>query len=80
MSADKKGKPVQELSYEEAMADLNAILKELEAEEGDLDLLAVKVKRASELVQHCRGKIQNTEMEVEKVLKELPEHTDEDGS
>ncbi|MCP4550059.1 MAG: exodeoxyribonuclease VII small subunit [bacterium] len=76
MSADKSEKPVVELSYEEAMTNLNAILRELESEEGDLDLLAAHVKRASELVRHCRSKIQNTEMEVEKVLKDLPEHTD----
>ena len=51
---------------------LEAILAELEAEETDLDRLAERVKRASELVRHCRAKIHGAELEVEKVLKELP--------
>jgi exodeoxyribonuclease VII small subunit len=75
----KKERPVAELNYEEAMADLQSILEELEAEETDLDRLAERVKRASELVRHCREKIHRTEMEVEKVLKDLPEEAEEPG-
>ena len=75
MSAKKDG-PVDKLGYEEAMADLEAILAELEAEETDLDRLAARVKRASELVRHCREKIHGAELEVEKVLKELPAATE----
>ncbi len=72
MSA-KKETSVEKLGYEEAMKDLEAILAELEAEETDLDRLAERVKRASELVKHCRDKIASAELEVEKVLKELPQ-------
>lgn len=68
----EKKKDVAKLSYEEAIADLDTILEELEAEESDLDSLAERVRRASELVQHCRAKIQATEIEVSKVLEELP--------
>jgi len=74
----KKEKPVAELGYEEAMADLEGILAELEAEESDLDGLARRVRRAAELVRHCREKIHATEMEVEKVLKELPAEAEEE--
>jgi exodeoxyribonuclease VII small subunit len=70
--SEKKMKAAAEMSYEEAIADLDAILEELEAEESDLDSLAERVKRASELVKHCRQKIQATEVEVSKVLEELP--------
>ena len=72
--------PVDKLGYEEAMADLDRILAELEGEEGNLDQLAERVKRAGNLVRHCREKIQAAEMEVEKVLKELPEPADSHGS
>jgi len=68
----EKKKDVAKLSYEEAIADLDAILEELEGEESDLDSLAERVRRASELVRHCREKIQATEVEVAKVLEELP--------
>ena len=73
----KKERPVAELNYEEAMEDLGRILEELEAEDTDLDRLAERVRRASELVRHCREKIHRTEMEVEKVLKDLPEEAEE---
>lgn len=72
----KKETPVDKLGYEEAMADLEAILAELESEDTDLDHLAARVQRASELVKHCREKIVAAELEVEKVLKELPEDAD----
>ena len=70
--SEKKKKAAAELTYEEAIADLDAILEELEAEESDLDSLAERVKRASELVKHCREKIQAAEVEVSKVLEDLP--------
>ena len=79
MSA-KKETPVEKLGYEEAMKDLEAILAELEAEETDLDRLAERVQRASELVKHCRDKIAGAELEVEKVLKELPEDAEKGGA
>ena len=72
--------PVEKLGYEEAMADLDRILAELEGEEGSLDQLAERVKRASHLVRHCREKIQAADMEVEKVLKELPAAADAQGN
>jgi exodeoxyribonuclease VII small subunit len=68
--------PIEKLGYEEAMADLDSILAELESEEGDLDQLAERVKRAGNLVRQCREKIEAAEMEVEKVLKELPAAAD----
>ncbi len=67
---------IEKLGYEGAMADLDRILAELEGEEGNLDQLAERVKRAGLLVRHCREKIQAAEMEVEKVLKELPSAAD----
>jgi len=68
----EKKKDVAKLSYEEAVADLDSILEELEGEESDLDSLAERVRRAGELVRHCREKIQTTEIEVTKVLEDLP--------
>ena len=72
MSKSKPEKKVGELGYDEALADLDRILEELEGDETDLDSLAQRVARASELVKHCREKIQATELEVEKVLEDLP--------
>jgi exodeoxyribonuclease VII small subunit len=80
MSAKKdKEAPIAEMGYAQALADLEAILAELEADDSDLDRLAERVRRASELVRHCREKILATQMEVEKVLKDLPEAAEAEG-
>ncbi|SFD81867.1 exodeoxyribonuclease VII small subunit [Thermophagus xiamenensis] len=67
MTARKK------LTYGEAITEIEEILQQMEDEELDVDELAGKVKRVSELVRFCRNKLKNTEEEVEKVLKEMEE-------
>ena len=60
-----------EPSYVDALAELEAILDELDQDTVDVDLLAAKVQRAAELVQLCRSRIQAAEIEVTKVIDEL---------
>jgi exodeoxyribonuclease VII small subunit len=57
--------------YGEAIEELNNILGELELESIDVDEVSVKVKRAVDLIKLCREKIENTEMEVRKIVKEF---------
>jgi len=59
------------IKYSEAVEELNEILSELESERVDVDDVAVKVKKAIELIKLCREKITNTELEVEKIVKEF---------
>lgn len=59
----------KELKYSEAVEELNQILADLEAERIDVDQVSVKVKKAVELIKLCRQKIENTEMEVKKIVK-----------
>lgn len=61
------------LKYAEAITELNAILDDLEAETIDVDELAEKVKRAVELIKLCREKLNATELEVKKIVKEFEE-------
>lgn len=65
------------LRYSEAVEELTGILSELEAENVDVDELSQKVKRAIELIKLCKQKIQKTEMEVKKIVKEFEEETEE---
>ncbi len=65
------------LKYSEAVNELNSILSDLEAENVDVDELSQKVKRAIELIKLCKSKIQKTEMEVRKIVKEFEEETQE---
>jgi exodeoxyribonuclease VII small subunit len=64
-------RPVPELGYAEALAELEAILDRLEHDEPDVDRVAVDVARAAELVQHCRGRIADARLKVEEVVGDL---------
>ena len=57
------------LTYSEAIAHIEDILHQIETGELDVDEMAEKVKQASELLKLCKGKLFNTEKEVEKILK-----------
>ena len=59
--------------YNEAISELNDILDDLQSERIDVDELSAKVKRAIELIKVCKDKIQKTEMEVKKIVKEFEE-------
>ncbi len=59
------------IKYSEAVEELESILSELESERVDVDDMAVKVKKAIELIKLCRGRIEETELEVIKIVKEF---------
>lgn len=63
--------PADTLGYAEAMAELEAILRDLEDGEVDIDHLAGQVRRASELVRHCRGRLVDARIEVTRIVAEL---------
>jgi exodeoxyribonuclease VII small subunit len=62
--------------YAAAMAELDAILRALEDDDLDVDLLAARVARAAELLRWCRTRISATKMQVETIVADL----DADGS
>lgn len=61
------------LSYNEALAEIEAIIERIEGDELDVDELTKDVKRVSELLKICKLKLRNTEEEVQKILKEFDE-------
>ncbi len=58
----------KKISYAEAMAEVEAILKRLNEGELDVDRLGAEVKRASELIALCREKLRAAEEDVAAVL------------
>lgn len=60
-----------ELKYTEAFDELQQIVSNLEDGEISVDELAVKIKRASELIKICKQKLVSTEEDVNQILKEL---------
>jgi exodeoxyribonuclease VII small subunit len=65
--------PSDAIAYADAMAELEGILADIEQDDVDIDLLAEKVRRASDLVRLCRERIQGARMHVEQVVTELTE-------
>lgn len=59
------------LSYKDAVAELEDIVNDIENESIDVDELAEKVERASQLLTVCSNKLKKTEAEVEKVIEKL---------
>jgi exodeoxyribonuclease VII small subunit len=60
-----------EPGYAEAMAELEAILRELEGDAVDVDRLAERVARAATLIRLCRDRIGTARLQIEQVVAEL---------
>jgi len=63
----------QNVGYEDAVTELEEILSELSDDDIDVDHLAERVKRATELVKICRDRIAAARLEVKDI--ELPEES-----
>lgn len=59
------------LTYETAYKELAEIAREIETESVSVDVLAEKVKRASELIEFCQMKLRSTEVEVNNIIKQM---------
>ena len=60
----KKKPPAKKLSFSEAVTEVEKILADLESDSVDIDTLGEEVKRAVELIQVCREKLEKTDSEV----------------
>ena len=59
------------IGYAQAMAEIEAILRELESSSVDVDHLAERVQRASVLITLCRDRIVHARMQVDQVVAQL---------
>lgn len=59
------------LSYEAAYRELAQIAKAIETDAITIDVLADKIKRASELITYCQAKLQSTETEVNNIISKM---------
>ncbi len=62
-----------EISYAEAINELEEIVNKMENEDIEVDELSDAVKRAGILIRICREKLKVTEEEVSGLLKEISE-------
>ncbi len=75
MSGEPRGK-----SFGQAIGELEEILRRIEAEEIDIDELASELKRATALLELCRGKIRSAEMEVRQIVQTLTDEEDAENA
>ena len=61
------------VGYADAMRELEDILGELEGDDLDVDVLADRVRRASELIKLCRGRITRAQDDVARIVADLEE-------
>jgi exodeoxyribonuclease VII small subunit len=64
-------KKEEEMGYAEALKELETILAELERTDVDVDVLASRVERASELIRLCRDRIGNAKLQIDNVVNGL---------
>ena len=65
----RKNMAKKEVTYAEAMAEIEKILARLRNEEMDVDSLAAEVKRATELIASCKARLRKAEADVNKILE-----------
>ena len=63
--------PVKELSYNQALTELESILQKMQSNDCDIDLLATYTRRASELLGECRSRLTATDQELQSILASL---------
>lgn len=61
----------KEQTYGEAMSQLQDIMYRIENEELDVDILLEEVKKAATLIKYCKGKLQKTNVEIQKILDKI---------
>lgn len=63
--------PPDGTGYAKALEELDSILRELEGSDVDVDRLADRVGRATELIALCRDRIQTARLRIDEVMSDL---------
>lgn len=71
----RSGRSDDGIGYADAMQELERILGELESDDLDVDVLAERVRRASELIKLCRGRIHRAQDDVARIVADLEDFT-----
>ncbi|MBR3496779.1 MAG: exodeoxyribonuclease VII small subunit [Prevotella sp.] len=56
------------IKYEEAMRQLQEIVRKMENDELDIDQMSDQLKKAQELIKICRDKLTKTDEEIQNLL------------
>ena len=61
----------EEKTYKQAYQELQNIIKDLENNETDVDVLSEKLQQANELIEYCKQRLAKIEVDVDKLIKEI---------
>ena len=62
---------IKDLTYNEAFAELDGILKMMQSDQCDIDRLAALTRRATLLIAECRSRLTATDQELKTILADL---------
>ena len=60
--------PAKDLTYSQAVAELEKILRLMQSDECDIDRLAALTRRATELIAECRSRLMASDEELRAIL------------
>ena len=63
-------KNIEKLTYNAAMEQIRQLTSDIEALDGDLDVLVNKVKELKVLILHCENKVMEAEVEIRDIFEE----------
>lgn len=61
------------IKYEEAISELENIVRQMENNELDIDSLSEQLKKAQELIAFCKDKLTKTNEEIQGILEKSKE-------
>ncbi len=64
------------MTYNEAIQELETILRSLETDQVDVDDLTARAERSAELIRLCRHKLRHAEASLDRVFDSLDEEDD----
>lgn len=67
MSDEQQAEPIESLSFEAALAELEAIVQRLERGQLDLEASIAAYERGTALRRHCAAKLEAARLRVEKI-------------
>lgn len=64
-------KEIKQLTYNEAITELETILRTMQSDQCDIDRLAGLTRRATALIAECRSRLVATDEELKAILADL---------
>lgn len=68
MSKEKKYSDIKEMSFEQAMTELEQIVKNMEQGRDELEIAIERYMRGIALKKHCEQKLAKAKMQVEEII------------